>query len=253
MQKENSGSEFNLQSFTVSLEMCNSLELLDAYLKEFAERCGFRWYTLQDVAIPSDAPSQLLRLTNYPEMLWDEYDQNGFARFDPIIKALEYTGRVLVWRDIRDIIDLSKRQTRVLDEAEQAGIQEGVSVSVRLPGQYNGLMTLISDQSVDFPADRRAWMSFIAPIAYEVAARLHTGHSPQQALLDNNLSPRQMECLILVAKGKSDWEAAQILGLSEQTVHRHVEAIRQKLGGRRRAQLVVQALHRGIISYRDVL
>jgi len=252
----NAGSlrgELDLSRFARNLDSCTSLSQLDDCLAQYATRSGFRWYTLQDIALLSDESLRAIRLTNYPNAFWEQYDRCGYIRFDPILKALEHTGRVLWWRDIPNIISLTKKQARVLCEADRAGIKEGVSAPVRLPGHHHGLMTLISDQRVEFADQERAWLSFIAPIAYEVAARFHTGHPSHQRQLEIDLSPRQMECLVLVARGKSDWEAGQILGLSEQTVHRHVEAIRQKLGVRRRTQLVVKALHCGLISYRDVL
>lgn len=60
-----------------------------------------------------------------------------------------------------------------------------------------------------------------------------------------SLSPRQHECLTLVAQGKSDWEIAQILGISRDTVHEYVEAARQKYGVRRRIQLILKMIQDG--------
>lgn len=245
--------ELDVSQIGRELDSCSSLAQLKNYLENFAVNVGFKWYSLQDFAASTTEDLQTRRLTNYPSSFWEEYDRCGYSRYDPILKAIERTCRVLCWRDIPKIISLTKKQARVMWEAERAGIKEGVSASVRVPGHHHGLMTLISDQRVEFADHQRAWLSFVAPIAYEVAARFHTAPRSHQLQLEIDISPRQMECLVLVARGKSDWEAGQILGLSDQTVHRHVEAVRQKLGVRRRTQLVVKALHCGLISYRDVL
>ena len=244
---------FDISQFGKTIDNCTDLAQLQIHLENFAVDVGFKWYSLQDFATVTSDYLQTRRLTNYPNSFWEEYDRCGYIRYDPILKAIDHTCRVLCWRDIPNIISLSKKQARVLWEAERAGIKEGVSASVRVPGHHHGLMTLISDQRVEFADHQRAWLSFIAPIAYEVAARFHATPPSHQLQIEIDLSPRQMECLVLVARGKSDWEAGQILGLSEQTVHRHVEAVRQKLGVRRRTQMVVKALHCGLISYRDVL
>jgi DNA-binding CsgD family transcriptional regulator len=45
-----------------------------------------------------------------------------------------------------------------------------------------------------------------------------------------SLCPRQVECIALVAQGKSDWEIGQILGLSRDTVHEYVESARRRYG-----------------------
>lgn len=77
-----------------------------------------------------------------------------------------------------------------------------------------------------------------------------------RSLLDTNaianvpvpLSPRQIDCIALVAQGKSDWEIAQILGLSRDTVHEYVEAARRRYGVRRRTQLVLRAVRDGHLN-----
>lgn len=62
------------------------------------------------------------------------------------------------------------------------------------------------------------------------------------------LSPRQLDCIALVAQGKSDWEIAQILGLSRDTVHEYVEAARRRYGVRRRTQLVLRVVRDGHLN-----
>lgn len=55
------------------------------------------------------------------------------------------------------------------------------------------------------------------------------------------LSPREREILARVARGLSDREVAEALGLSPHTVHRHVANIRRKLGSPSRTAAVAEA------------
>lgn len=57
-----------------------------------------------------------------------------------------------------------------------------------------------------------------------------------------NLTARERDALTWVAEGKSDWEIAVILGLSETTVRFHVDNARKKLGAVNRAQAVARLL-----------
>ena len=57
-----------------------------------------------------------------------------------------------------------------------------------------------------------------------------------------NLTARESDALSWVAEGKSDWEIAVILGLSETTVRFHVDNARKKLGAVNRAQAVARML-----------
>jgi LuxR family quorum sensing-dependent transcriptional regulator len=61
------------------------------------------------------------------------------------------------------------------------------------------------------------------------------------------LTPRESDAIAFVADGKSDWEVGVILGISQATVHTHVENAKRKLGASTRAQAVARALRTGLI------
>ena len=63
------------------------------------------------------------------------------------------------------------------------------------------------------------------------------------------LTPRQRDCVVLVAQGKSDWEIGQLLGISESTVHKHIEDAKRRFGVSTRIQLVVRSLFDARLSF----
>ena len=62
-----------------------------------------------------------------------------------------------------------------------------------------------------------------------------------------SISPRELEVLVLLARGLSDAEIAAELSISARTVGSHTESIRRKLGVTNRTQAVVVALKTGLI------
>jgi LuxR family quorum sensing-dependent transcriptional regulator len=65
---------------------------------------------------------------------------------------------------------------------------------------------------------------------------------------DVELTPRERECLKWAARGKSEWEISQILGISEHTSEKHLLNAKTKLGASNRVHAVAEALRRGLIS-----
>jgi LuxR family quorum-sensing system transcriptional regulator CciR len=66
------------------------------------------------------------------------------------------------------------------------------------------------------------------------------------------LTDRQRDCVVLAARGKSDWEIARILGISHQTVIQYLKRARARYGVASRTLLAVHALFDGTIAFIDV-
>jgi LuxR family quorum sensing-dependent transcriptional regulator len=68
---------------------------------------------------------------------------------------------------------------------------------------------------------------------------------PEARLRFQRLTPREREVLTWAAAGKSAWETATILSISEKTVIHHLDHIRRKLDAANTTQAVVVALQAG--------
>jgi DNA-binding CsgD family transcriptional regulator len=67
------------------------------------------------------------------------------------------------------------------------------------------------------------------------------------------LTPRQRECLILSARGKSDAVIGQLLGLSPRTVNAYMEEAKRRYGVATRGQLMANALYSSEITFQDIV
>lgn len=79
-----------------------------------------------------------------------------------------------------------------------------------------------------------------------LAAAGHAPTRPQRR--DDGLTPREVEILLLVARGASNKEIARQLVLSEKTVRNHVERTYAKLGVRNRIGASLYALENGLVA-----
>ena len=73
------------------------------------------------------------------------------------------------------------------------------------------------------------------------------GPPPKPRRRQELLTPRQLQTLHLLARGRSTHQIAAEMGLSEQTVRNHVRAVLAKLGVHSRLEAVVTAHERGLV------
>jgi DNA-binding CsgD family transcriptional regulator len=67
-----------------------------------------------------------------------------------------------------------------------------------------------------------------------------------------DVSEREMEVLLLIAKGMIPREIARALMISEKTVRNHIGSIYRKIGIYDRAQVVVYAVKKGLITVQEL-
>jgi DNA-binding NarL/FixJ family response regulator len=95
------------------------------------------------------------------------------------------------------------------------------------------------------PGDALLAPSVTRRLIADFAARPR-GAGARPAVLDS-LTPREMEVLRLIARGRSNTEIADALVVAEQTVKTHVGRVLSKLDLRDRVQAVVFAYESGLV------
>jgi len=79
-------------------------------------------------------------------------------------------------------------------------------------------------------------------------ASLRPAPEPRPAATAEAFTPREREVLALLARGLSNRDIAQALGISAHTAKFHVNSILQKLGVERRTEAVVRAARMGLVT-----
>lgn len=88
----------------------------------------------------------------------------------------------------------------------------------------------------------------IGLLSARVAARLRPPHAPETISQVSGLSRREREVLGLLAQGYDNEHIAEQLYLSSKTVKNHVTNLYDKLGVRRRAEVVAWAWRHGLVQ-----
>jgi len=92
-----------------------------------------------------------------------------------------------------------------------------------------------------------AWPRFLAEVWDFLGVDGVCGPRDSSAEDIASLTPRQQEVLALVAEGLRDREIAERLSISDNTVHRHMSDVLERLGVSSRTAAVAQAVRGGVI------
>jgi LuxR family quorum-sensing system transcriptional regulator CciR len=182
------------------------------------------------------------------------------ASGDAVLAAASQSYAPFLWSDISRLVALSRPQRDFLDAAHAAGIGAAVAAPIHRPrgaqeaGSYSvfaGCCSFLMKNGVPLPLESLAAAHYVGALAFDAVENLRepksdTPRGPQ-------LTPRQRDCVVLVAQGKSDWEIGQVLGISESTVHKHIEDAKRRFGVSTRVQLVVRSLFDARLSFSDVM
>jgi DNA-binding NarL/FixJ family response regulator len=122
--------------------------------------------------------------------------------------------------------------------------EEKVLSAVRAGASGYLLKGTPADRMVDAIRDVRHGGSVIQP----QLARSLLRHFQAPAGQGASLTPRETEILQLIAKGLSNRDAAESLGLSRATIRTHLEHIYAKLDVSNRTEAVTEAIRRGLIE-----
>lgn len=182
--------------------------------------------------------------------------QQAFAGLDPsmlipLMRMVFATLKPLEWASIHDC----PAATRVLAMAAALGLPlHGISYPL---ASRHGRSAMFSVNMVASPREwhafRRAYGADIQALATLFHALLAEQEGPGKADAASSapLTPRELEALAWTAAGKSYWEIAVILGISERTVRFFMANARRKLDVVSNTQAVAEALCRGLIQHPD--
>lgn len=221
-------------------------------LGEMTQALGFRQYALLHHVDLASPPDHSITLLSYDDAWIERIVRKRYFYDDPILAASNKRLTGFGWREVPDIIELSKRQRRILLEAEGFGLRDGFTVPVHVAGEYRGTCSFGSDQPIELTHNRTGCAQLVAMYSFEVARRINSKGKAMHGDIPE-LTQRQLDCLVFVGSGKTNWEIAKILGVSEDTVRKHVLDAMRRYNVGKRTLLIVRALFDGQLCYRDLL
>ncbi len=195
----------------------------------------------------------MIAICTYPYDWIEEYMAIEAVRNDPVIHARRVAPKAFEWSEIPAMIAYEPQHAEIDMRARKAGIVDGYTIPAVVPGESEGSVNFAISRTGALPAKNFPTAQLIAALAFQKTHDLMRRRNRAQLPAAVRLSTRQLECIELAAKGKTDWEIAQILAISPETVKKYMETARRKYGVRKRIQLVLRTIYDGQLTIRDVI
>ena len=238
-----------VDAFVRDVRDLQSEEALAEALAEVTRDLGFRYFALAhhvDLRRSSDG----IRIHNYPDGWAEWFDEQSLGVTDPVRRASNITSVGFTWSQLPEMIALTDKDRRVLDLARREGIGDGFTVPAHVPGEAHGSCSFACTTGEPFAHQHLALLQLVGAFAFEAARRMHRDRCSSGPI---RLTDRQRESVMWAARGKSDWEIARVLGVSEATVGEHLRHAYERYGVGKRTLVAVHALFDGTIGFFDVL
>ena len=216
-------------------------------LAKAADRMGFDHFALAFERRGGENASILV--PNYPEAWARIYIGLDLRSTDPIRRAGERSLTGFEWRNVDHFIPLSRGDRQFLSVARESGVGDGFTVPRHLPGEASGSCSFAVKPRADTPGHMLHVAEIIGAVAIAKAREL-VGAAPLRGR--SILTERQRECVLWSARGKTAGEIADILGISEETVVRHLKMARDRYSVHCRSMLILCALFDGLIGFSDI-
>lgn len=178
-------------------------------------------------------------LSNFPTVWKTRYVAEALCDCDPVFRKAVEQNVPVIWEEA-----YAEDQGNFKDMAQHAGVPpNGITVTV------SSMRTVLFTVAGDISTRELTHRSRYLPTAVELLAKRfdHRLTELERGKNGLHLSPREQEVLQWAARGKSAWETAQILCLTEGTVGQYIHAAARKLETCNKAHTVTRAIEENLI------
>jgi DNA-binding CsgD family transcriptional regulator len=238
----------HIDRFIAEAGKARNLEEMFVVLRRQIERLGFDRFSYE-LMWPPDGGCRPLHITSYPAGWIDRYIEKRYAPHDLVCRFSAQMVRPFLWDEVSGKGNLTDSQRLVFQEGREAGLKNGASVPIHGPGAAKAYLAvanaLAEEEFAKLFLRHRHELQLIATYAHECILALGIQTPPQATV---RLTPREIDVMSWVARGKTRWEIAEILGISEETVKNHLEHASARLGVNNKTHAAALALVHGLIS-----
>ena len=240
----------DLTEFIYESNKCSSADELTNKFLRFLHQFGFDRFVMSEMSHDSrtDKESNHGILVNYPQEWMEHYVANHYIDHDPVYQRALTARRPFTWKEVTEDKKTPLFSKKVMEEAREFNLHDGVALTIYQPlGEMIGMGFSGSETGVRTDVDA---LSIINAASHQFFIAYSDFIQKKSNLQSEvvSLTPREVDVLFWMARGKTRGEIADILVISESAVKRYLEACFRKLSVNNGALAVAKALRMGIIK-----
>ena len=185
---------------------------------------------------------------------WSEhYCRQNLLAVDPRVRATRRTASPFSTQEIGKMIPITAVHRSMVETQRRYDLGEGFTIPLHFPGEPSASCTFSMLCGRQLPSQNFGMAHWIATLAFQ-AGRTMLSRARNEGMMAESprLTERQLQCTVLVGRGLSEDEIAARLGVSGETVKRHLKEARRTYGVTKSVQLVTESLRLGHITLRDI-
>ncbi|WP_428697667.1 helix-turn-helix transcriptional regulator [Stappia sp.] len=219
-----------------------SKETVYLEIHNFISHYGFENFIFTGMPDQEEDFKSHIEINGWQEDWHDIYIENEFYKHDPIAAHTKRSILPFRWSEVHFPKE-NLMASNIMNLSKDFRMNDGYCIPFYKPNSQSSCITM-SGEFIEANEEFRQSIQIVSTFAHHVIEEISNGGSKQKY----KLSEREKEILKWASAGKTNWEIGVILGISNRTVHGHVQSAAKKLDACNRTSAVVRAIQTGEIS-----
>lgn len=230
-----------------ALSRAGSVDEIHEQLSGLSGMAGFDLFQYGAIIPKPFTDSTAIIISGYPPEWLARYLEQGYIGIDPVVTHCRNNTVAFNWEQTKPLEKGCKTIREFMGESRDFGLKSGISFPVHSPSGEVAILSLASSY-----LEHSSTINESIPFVHQAAFHVHEAVKrvigiPAIHQIKDPLTEREKDCLLWTADGKTSWETAKILGVSERTVKYHLQNACVKLNAVNRTQAIARAVSLGLI------
>ena len=210
---------------------------------DVSQRLGYDHFAMTFVPLAHERLDTYFICEHWPPGWLERYLERNYFHSDPVANLVRQSDKPTVWSRFLGKQALGSKARRIMEEAGDFGLVDGITVPLHSHAGLTGLFS-VAGKREPINSNEVSLFQIVAASAHIRLTEFGSSkHAPSARV---HITRCESECLTLCAAGKTDREIGMLTSRSQRTVQTHIGNLQRKLSAANRAQLIAEAFRRGL-------